>query len=280
MHQYSTMAALVESTRALYQPDWRQKRLTKGQIQAGKQKILLSPQFHGLSEANKIIVRNALRGKDVSKDVRSEAPARAVTDAEKILLSSHAGGLTPNRIVSLVLQLPARRQKAVLFSMPRQSDAVKEKVWERVQTTRSKQHVDRVKKTLQSILKRRISKPKMLQSIASQLMTVSPNLRQKLLEGISLSFPDAKQVWAIIAAKNREIRNRVSAQRGIITDEHGFGVKNPMLDLPLGLRPTYRALAKARRARGEEMLYLDEFLDLIREEARKRGVTMNELFKH
>ena len=279
MRQYSTTAALAERARALHRPNLRRKRLTEGQIQAGKRKILFSPQFQGLSEANKLIVRKALKGADVAKDVRLESPARTVTAAEKILLSNQAGGLMPSRIVSLVLQLPARRQKTVLFSMPGQSDAVKEKAWGKVQAIRSEQHVGRVKKTLQRILKRGISKPKRLQSIASQLMTVSPGLRQKLLASISLSFTDTKQVRAIIAAKNREIRNRISGQRGIITDEHGFEVENPMLSLPLDLRPAYRALAKARRARGEEMLYPAEFLDLLREEAHRRGVTMKELFK-
>jgi len=289
IRDYSTMLALVNAVTPLERVHIAQRNRKPGELgrilnspanMAIRQKVLQSPQYRRLPKALKLEVRNALRGKTTDRRLLVSS-TQTVTRAGKILQSKRGKRLRFNQVISLVMQLPARRQKTVLFSMPASGDKFRRDVWKEVQARRSKKHVERVKKTLREIVVRKGKRGRMCERIASQLMTVSPSVRGELLKGFGLSLIDVEQVRTIISAKKQKAMALIAENRE--QAKWNTAGEMPSVTLPKGLYPIFKAFAASERRKmieagepeknvwGERyMPTITEFFDMLRKAAVKR----------
>ena len=247
-------------------------RLMPAQIAAKKAEILMSQEYRSLTPEQQTIVRKALRGKEVSAEMASVNPNALFTKVERILRQKIARELTQGQIFSLVRQLPARKQKEVLFAMAGQSDATKAKVWERVETVRRKSHLAAVESKLRDIMIRNAPGEQRINSIVKQLMSISPAQRATIMRAAGISSADAKKSLEIVARRVQETRAYNRAKVGA-TENYELYL------IPKHLRPVYRGMAKAHRESGKERLYSSDFWEKLRQEADKRGMTMQELIQ-
>jgi hypothetical protein len=260
--------------------------------------LISSPQWRALGKAGKIIVKNALAGKSITKDIKSASRSAAMTVAEQKLLArteSHSH----EQIINLLLQVQGKRQREILFAMPKMSDATKAGIWQKVEAIRSQKHFEKVRAHIQRVLASKATHKNKLNGIAGQLMTLSPKARNSALADFGLSTGTRQQVLSIVASRETKTKK--------------FNLRKNWADtinsLPKELRPLYRAFEKFKRieVRGrfeevqqrererglvksqqttlEEFLknnkpHTTEFFEFLRKAASERKMSVEELKAH